>query len=238
MSPSRSPSPHLSRRLFLTGAASAALLAACSRPDTLIGPRSDAVRGAEARRRRNGGLHDVALTAAVSTVDLGGRKVRTWAYGGRLPGREIRLTAGQTLRARVTNHLPAETSVHWHGLAIRNDMDGVPGLTTAPIGTGATSVYEFVVPDPGTYWFHPHSGTQLDRGLYAPLIVEDPAEPGDYDREWVIVLDDWTDGGVGPDPDTVLAKLKAGAGGMAGMDMGRTGSDGMGTSRCHDQRSA
>jgi multicopper oxidase len=231
MSPT--PLPHLSRRLFLTGAASAALVAACSRPDALIGPRSGAVRSAETRRPRNGGTHEVALTAAVSTVDLGGRNVRTWAYDGQLPGKEIRLTAGQALRARITNQLPAETSVHWHGLAIRNDMDGVPGLTTAPIGAGATSVYEFVVPDPGTYWFHPHSGTQLDRGLYAPLIVEDPAEPGGYDTEWVIVLDDWTDGGVGSDPDTILANLKAsgigGMGGMGGMDMSGSGSGAMGS---------
>ena len=213
------------------------MLAACSRTDALVGPRSDAVAAAETRRRRAAGIVDVALTAGIATIDLGGRKITTWAYDGRLPGKQIRVTAGQTLRARVTNQLPIDSSVHWHGLAIRNDMDGVPDLTTAPIKPHATATYEFVVPDPGTYWFHPHSGTQLDRGLYAPLIVDDPAELGAYDAEWVVVLDDWTDGGIGPDPDKILAQLKAGGSagmsggmsGMGGMDMGGNGSGGMGS---------
>ena len=84
--------------------------------------------------------------------------------------------------------------MHWHGLALRNDMDGVPGVTMADVAPRASFDYDFVVPDPGTYWFHPHVGVQLDTGLYAPLVVEDPAEPGDYDDEVVLVLDDWTDG--------------------------------------------
>ena len=224
----------ISRRLFLAGG-TVAVLAACTRTDSLVGPRSDAIAAAESRRRHTGGTVDVALTAGITTIDLGGRKVTTWAYDGRLPGKQIRVTAGQTLRTRVTNQLATDTSVHWHGLAIRNDMDGVPDLTTAPIKPHATASYEFVVPDPGTYWFHPHSGTQLDRGLYAPLIVEDPAEPGAYDAEWVIVLDDWTDGGIGQDPDKILAQLKAGGmagmsgGSMGGMDMSGNGSGGMGS---------
>ena len=68
--------------------------------------------------------------------------------------------------------------------------------------------FDFVVPDPGTHWFHPHTGLQLDRGLYAPFIIDDPDEPGDYDHEWVLVLDDWTDG-VGPSPEQILADLQA-----------------------------
>jgi len=75
------------------------------------------------------------------------------------------------LRATVTNRLPTDTSVHWHG-ALRNDADGVPGLTQRPIAAGADHVYQFTVPRPGTYWFHPHVAPQLDRGLYAPLIVD------------------------------------------------------------------
>ena len=98
-------------------------------------------------------------------------------------------------------------------------MDGVPGLTQPQIEPGATFDYEFTVPDAGTYFFHPHVGAQLDRGLYAPLIVEDPDEPGAYDQEVVLVLDDWLDG---EDPERILSDLRAG--GMAGMDMG--GSDG------------
>ncbi len=104
--------------------------------------------------------------------------------------------------------------MHWHGLALRNDMDGVPDLTQRPIKAGATFDYRFAVEHPGTYWFHPHSGVQQDRGLYAPLIVEDPKEPLKYDKEWVVVLDDWVDGVDGSTPDAVLAELRKGMGGM------------------------
>jgi FtsP/CotA-like multicopper oxidase with cupredoxin domain len=109
-----------------------------------------------------------------------------------------------------------DTSIHWHGIALRNDADGVSGVTQAGIAAGTDYTYQFTVPDPGTYWFHPHVGVQLDRGLYAPLIVEDPHEPLSYDEEWVIVLDDWLDGVAGT-PDDVLGRLRQG---MHGMMMG------------------
>ena len=97
------------------------------------------------------------------------------------------------LRIHVENALPVETSVHWHGIRLHNGSDGVPGLTQEPVAPAAGFIYEFLAPDPGTYFFHPHSGVQIDRGLYSPLIIGDPAEPGGYDHEWVPVLDDWTD---------------------------------------------
>jgi len=148
--------------------------------------------------------------------------VRTWAYDDAIPGPELRTRAGDLLRVELANDLPTETSVHWHGLALSNDMDGVPGLTQDPIGAGSRFVYEFTTPDPGTYFFHPHTGVQLDRGLYGVLIVEDPAEPGEYDQEWVVVLDDWIDG-IGRSPDEVYADLVSspgmGHGGMMGGTM-------------------
>jgi len=134
--------------------------------------------------------------------------VPTWAYGNALPGPLIRATAGDLLRVEVSNLLDTSTSVHWHGLALRNDMDGVPGLTQDPIGAGGSFTYEFTAPDPGTYFYHPHSGMQLDRGLYGAFIIDDPAEPGDYDTKWVLVLDDWVDG-TGRTPDQILADLMA-----------------------------
>jgi len=100
-------------------------------------------------------------------------------------------------------------------LALRNDMDGVPGATQAPIRTGDNFTYDFITAQPGTYWFHPHVGPQLDRGLYGALIVEDPKEPLAYDDEWVIILDDWMDGLTGT-PDDVLEELRGGMGGMMG----------------------
>jgi FtsP/CotA-like multicopper oxidase with cupredoxin domain len=122
--------------------------------------------------------------------------------------------AGDVIRARFTNELPEPTTIHWHGITIRNDMDGVPDLTQPAVAPGQTFLYQFTVPEPGTYWFHPHFGLHLDRGLYAPLIVEDPAEPGDYDREYTVVLDDWIDG-IGKSPEETLADLRAGLGGHA-----------------------
>ncbi|MGV0642891.1 multicopper oxidase family protein [Mycolicibacterium sp. XJ879] len=150
---------------------------------------------------------DIAFTPVQTDVDLGGVQVRTWAYGDRLPGPEIRLRKGERLRAQLTNKLPAPTTIHWHGLAIPNDMDGVPVLTQPAVAPGGDFTYEFVVPDAGTYWYHSHEGTQLDRGLYGPLVVEDPADGADYDDELVVVLDDWVDG-TGRDPDQVLAELR------------------------------
>ncbi|MBY0288870.1 multicopper oxidase family protein [Mycolicibacterium sp. GF69] len=155
---------------------------------------------------------DFALEAIESDIDLGGRTVRTWAYGNQVPGKEIRLRKGERLRAEVANKLPTDTTIHWHGIALRNDMDGVPVLTQPPILSGQQFVYDFVVPDAGTYFYHSHVGTQLDRGLYGALIVEDPDERADYDDELIVMLDDWIDG-TGTNPDQVLTDLK-----KSGMD--------------------
>ncbi|MBD0693838.1 multicopper oxidase family protein [Streptomyces sp. CBMA123] len=182
-------------------------------PAGFVAPNGPEVAAAEAGRKP-GPERKVALTATETTLDLGGRTVRSWAYGDRLPGQEVRATVGDTLALTLANHLPQPTSLHWHGLALRNDMDGVPGLTQEAVRAGASFDYRFALSRPGTYWFHPHSGVQQDRGLYAPLIVEDPKEPLRYDREWVVVLDDWVDGVDGSSPDAVLAELARGMGGM------------------------
>ncbi|MGA6172394.1 multicopper oxidase family protein [Streptomyces sp. NPDC012600] len=190
-------------------------------PGTYVSPDGKEVAAAE-KARGSGPVRKVSLTATRARLDLGGgTTVASWAYGDRLPGREVRVTAGETLDLTLANHLPQPTSMHWHGLALRNDMDGVPGLTQRAIAPGADFRYRFAVPHPGTYWFHPHSGVQQDRGLYAPLIVEDPKEPLAYDKEWVVVLDDWVDGVAGSTPDAVLKELSGGmGGGHDGMDHG------------------
>ena len=226
--PSRpAPPRRLTRRRLLTfgGAGLLAAVGGTALAQTVlaaspVGPASPAVRAAEEARRRSGTVVRRSLRAAPATIDIGGRTVSTWAYDGALPGEGIRVTAGDELRVRLTNDLTEPTSVHWHGLALRNDMDGVPGLTMDAVAPGAAHDHRFVVPDPGTYWFHPHVGVQLDTGLMAPLVVEDPDEPGRYDQEAVLVLDDWTDG-LGPSPTEVLATLR-----REGMDM--SGMKGMG----------
>lgn len=185
-----------------------------------VEPASAAVADAEKARPTSGVVVSHTLRAAPSTIDLGGKTVNTWAYDRSLPGAPIRVNAGDLLKVQVSNGLPDPTTIHWHGLALRNDMDGVPGLTMAEVPPGGRFDYSFVVPDPGTYWFHPHVGVQLDTGLYAPLIVEDPNEAGRYDEEVILVLDDWTDGWA-ESPSAILAKARRdGMGGMAGMDMG------------------
>ena len=229
--------PLISRRRALAtllGAGAAAGLSACglsSRP-TPVGP--DAVRAAEAARMSTGRARNLDLLARAAKVDLGGVIVDTWAYGDSVPGRPLRATAGDRMRIAFRSELPEATSVHWHGLAIRNDMDGVPGVTTPEVAPGGSFNFDFIVPDPGTYWLHPHTGLQLDRGLYAPFVIDDPAEPGNYDAEWVVVLDDWTDG-MGPNPEQILATLTQGSGSGSGFgSMGGMGHGGMGDMRGGD----
>ncbi|WP_346927552.1 multicopper oxidase family protein [uncultured Arthrobacter sp.] len=213
--------PNYSRRRFLAlaGAGSAAVaLAGCGTGDkkaTPVPPGGAEVLAAEQARKRPGaGVKDVAITAAPFTVDLGGLKSPTWAYGSSVPGGEIRVKAGDLIRARFTNQLPEATTVHWHGISLRNDMDGVPGMTQKVVEPQGTFDYEFIAPDPGTFWLHPHVGLHLDHGMYAPLIVEDRAEPGRYDKEFVVVLDDWADG-LGQSPEATMEELRAGRGAHA-----------------------
>ncbi|EWT07750.1 copper oxidase [Intrasporangium chromatireducens Q5-1] len=231
----------LSRRRLLLGGlgiAGAGALAACSGTKgagsaPTFGPPSP-VRTTAGQR-----VTTARLVAKATTLDLGGPQVATWAYGDKAPGPLIRATAGDLVRITIDNQLPADTSIHWHGIALRNAADGVPGMTQDPIKPGTSYTYEFVAPDPGTYFYHPHVGVQLDRGLYAPLVIDDPREPGAYDHEYLVVLDDWVDG-TGRTPDDVLQQLitkggsatGGGMGGMSGMDHGSmgTGSGPTGTS--------
>lgn len=115
-----------------------------------------------------------------------------WCYNQRIPGPEIRARQGDRLRILVTNDLAQDTTVHCHGIRLPIEMDGVPGLTQPPIKPDGTYVYEFDLPDAGTYWYHPHfnSPEQIGRGLYGALIIEE-ADPIMVDREWTLVLDDW-----------------------------------------------
>jgi FtsP/CotA-like multicopper oxidase with cupredoxin domain len=115
-----------------------------------------------------------------------------WSYNGAVPGPKIRVRQGERLHITLENRLDEETTIHWHGLRVPNAMDGVPHLTQRPIAPGETFVYEFDVPDAGTYWYHPHqrSFEQVGRGLSGPLIVEEP-EPVRVDRDVTWLLDDW-----------------------------------------------
>ena len=142
----------LTRREFvvLGGAAYAGLvLGACSRGTSEVGARSKEVESAEAKRRSpNASVRELDLAAAPTTVDLAGISAATWAYNRSVPGPELRIRAGDVVRARFTNQLPEPTTVHWHGIALRNDMDGAAGVTQDPVAPGASFTYEFTAPDP------------------------------------------------------------------------------------------
>lgn len=189
-------------------------------PAGYVNPSDPEVRAAE-RKRGPGPLRTVRFTAAESMLDLGGRSVRTWAYNETLPGPLVRVTAGDVLSLTLANRLPTKTTLHSHGVRLRCDMDGAPDLTQLAIPPGSDFDYRFKVPHPGTYLLHSHQGLQADRALYATLIVDDPKEPLHYDKEWIVVLDDWLDGVDGSTPDQVFAELMPGSSGKTGgMAMG------------------
>jgi FtsP/CotA-like multicopper oxidase with cupredoxin domain len=141
----------------------------------------------------NGTVRELELVAAPTTHVLAGREpLQVWAYNGTVPGPTLRVRLGETLRVRFRNELPAETTIHWHGVRVPNAMDGVPNMTQPPVPPSGVFVYEFTPKDAGTFWFHPHvrSSEQVERGLYGVLIVEDATPPA-YDRDAVWVIDDW-----------------------------------------------
>ncbi len=171
------------------------------------------------RAASTGVVRAYTFEAAPVKIELGGQPIATWAYNGMLPGPEIRLTEGDTLRVTVKNRLPEGTTIHWHGVPLVNSMDGVPGVTQQPILPGQDFVYTFVAPAAGTYLYHSHAGLQLDRGLYGPLIIEPKRETLNYDNDFVVVFDDWLDGMPGTPEDAMKQLIKKGdsMGSMMGM---------------------
>ena len=117
---------------------------------------------------------------------------KVWAYNGTVPGTTLRLRQGEWISTKLVNSLPDPTTIHWHGIRIANAMDGVAHMTQHPVEPGGTFPYRFMAPDAGTFWYHPHenSAEQVARGLFGALIVEE-ASPPVYDRDEVLVLNDW-----------------------------------------------
>ena len=162
---------------------------------------------------------EVNLAAEVARVEVApGRTVEAWTYNGTLPGPLLRLAVGDRLIVHFTNKLPTPTTVHWHGVRVPIQMDGVPGASQPAVATSGTFTYDFVVPDAGLYWYHPHvmSAAQVGFGLYGALLVDDPAEGFTIPDEHVLVLSDIdvTSAGALEDPET---------GGSTGMAFGREG---------------
>ncbi|MCC6611656.1 MAG: multicopper oxidase family protein [Burkholderiales bacterium] len=178
----RVASPSSGRRRFLAGAVG---LAAAP----LVWLRGAAQAGAEPR------LVEATLAPAPAKVRLVPEQyaaTAVWAYNAAVPGPTLRVRQGDRLRVRLENGLDEGTTVHWHGIRLPNAMDGVPDLTQPLVAPGQSFQYEFVVPDAGTYWYHPHqrSYEQIGRGLSGALIVEE-REPIRVDRDVLWVLGDW-----------------------------------------------
>ncbi|MDY4300103.1 copper resistance system multicopper oxidase [Pseudomonas salmasensis] len=138
-------------------------------------------------------------------VNLTGRARTALTVNGSLPGPLLRWREGDTVTLRVKNRLGEPTSIHWHGILLPSTMDGVPGLSFKGIEPGGLYVYQFKVKQHGTYWYHSHSGLQEQQGVYGPLVI-DPKEPEPYtyQRDYVVMLSDWTD----EDPVALMKALK------------------------------
>ncbi len=189
----------LSRRTFVKGLAAGGALTGLGlwrpsawasfdvgRPPTLFGTEFD-------------------LTIGETLMNMTGSPRVAVTVNDSVPAPTLRWREGDTVTLRVTNTLQEDTSIHWHGILLPANMDGVPGLSFNGIRPGETHTYRFTVRQGGTYWYHSHSGFQEQRGMYGALIV-DPREPEpfSYDRDHVVMLSDWTD----ENPDRVFAKLK------------------------------
>jgi CopA family copper-resistance protein len=149
--------------------------------------------------------NDITLTIARQTMTIEGRSFDAVGVNGTVPAPLIRLKEGQTVRLNVVNRLAEDSSIHWHGLLVPAQYDGVPGISFPGIRPGANYLYEFPVIQNGTYWYHSHSGFQEQEGHYGPIII-DPAgpDPVAYDREHVILLSDHSP----LSPDAILRRLK------------------------------
>ena len=147
----------------------------------------------------------IDLTVGQSPFTVNGRTAIATTINGQLPAPLLRLREGQNVRLAVSNQLDEETSIHWHGILLPFQMDGVPGISFPGIKPRETFVYEFPVRQSGTFWYHSHSGLQEALGHYGPIVI-DPAgvDPVGYDREHVVVLSDWSF----MHPHEILAKLK------------------------------
>ncbi|WP_029933501.1 copper resistance system multicopper oxidase [Thiomicrospira pelophila] len=148
---------------------------------------------------------EIDLVVDETLVNMSGKDRMAVTINGSLPAPTLRFREGDTVTIRVTNRLQQDTSIHWHGIILPFNMDGVPGVSFPGIKPGKTFTYEFTLEQSGTYWYHSHSGMQEQQGMYGAMIVE-PAmpEPIEFDREHVIMLSDWTD----ENPHRIVEKLK------------------------------
>ena len=152
---------------------------------------------------------EVNLTVDYKTVNFTGKAITALAINNQIPAPILHFKEGDHVTINVYNHLDEETSIHWHGMILPWQMDGVMGITQHGIPRGGVFHYQFTLRQSGTYWYHAHAGLQEQRGLYGAFIVDPPKKPlYQYNKDYVIVLSDWSN----TDPDQILANLKKSGG--------------------------
>lgn len=160
-----------------------------------------------------GTLREFTLVAEPTQLEIPSRGMfEKWLYNGQFPGPEIHAKEGERLRLTVKNRLPEGTTIHWHGIPLRNSMDGVPDITQPAIPPGGTFIYEFDAAPSGSFLYHSHFGLQPERGLAGPLLVEEKKAHIEYDREYTLALNDFLAGAPVP-----LGRMMNGSGKMMGM---------------------
>lgn len=190
----------LSRRQFVTGAAAGSALLGLGLPCTLSFAATAAHSAVSTLR---GTSFD--LDIGYRNVNFTGRERPATVINGSIPGPVLRWQEGDRVTLRVTNHLAHDTSIHWHGMILPADMDGVPGISFAGIAPGETFTYQFDVRQNGTFWYHSHSGFQEQTGVYGSIVIDpQQADTVAYDRDYVVLLSDWSD----EKPERIYAKLK------------------------------
>ncbi len=153
-------------------------------------------------------VHEYELTIARDNVDFTGQAIPAMTINGGIPGPTLRFIEGEVARVHVHNAMDVATSIHWHGLLVPPDMDGVPNLTFPPIAPGSTFTYEFPLRQSGTYWYHSHTGLQEQRGVYGSIVITPrDGEVDASDRDHVVLLSDWTD----TEPNQVMRTLRRGS---------------------------
>ncbi|MBI3569824.1 MAG: copper resistance system multicopper oxidase [Gammaproteobacteria bacterium] len=194
--------PNLPRRRFLQGLTAGGVLLGVSpwlrpvlaRADDTVTGNIPVLRGTE-----------FDLTIAETPVNFTGRSRLATTINGSIPAPILRWRMGDTVTIRVANRLAVDTSIHWHGILLPYQMDGVPGMSFHGIAPGETFTYRFKVQQTGTYWYHSHSGMQEQTGIYGAIIIDPPGRDLiRADREYVVQLSDWTD----EDPHRIFVKLK------------------------------
>jgi len=196
---SHRPNISISRRQFVQGMASAGAMAALAGTDL-------AAFGGTTQQSPTvlSGTH-FELTLDTLPVNFTGRSTTATGVNCSSPGPTLRWREGDTVTLAVTNKLKVPSSIHWHGMRIPTAMDGVPGLSYPGIAPGETFIYRFPVRQNGTYWYHSHAQFQEQTGLLGAIVVEPrDRDPIDFDREYVVLLSDWTDA----NPETIFSNLK------------------------------